>query len=245
MCRIRIQKLGETHIKVINLKNGPRYLYGAFINTKQELVYGGDDEYFIKCLAENQLDQQDDTPIHMNQEYKWYLHVSPCQRFYHLKGYQSGLYDVEKHKEIFKTRYKEPIVEISSNFCIQKYGIGHRVINLSESMKTSTQMGLQTGPIDAFCPDQHIIQSGNHTISIADGSVYNQNAPYQLILQIQQGTLYITLVNDTIYWVTAVSNGEDYLPSNIKVQCKCINSQEEPKCIEINENFMQTYKFEG
>ena len=67
MYRIRIQKLGETDIKVINLKNCPRYLQGAFINTKQELVYGGDENYFIKCLAENQLEQQDDTPIHTHQ----------------------------------------------------------------------------------------------------------------------------------------------------------------------------------
>ena len=108
-------------------------------------------------------------------------------------------------------------------------------------MKTSTQIGLQTGPIDTFCPDQHILKSGDHTISIADGSVYNQNAPYQLILRIQQGTRYITLVNDTIYWLTVVSKW-DY-PTNIKVQCKDINSQEEPKCIEINENFMQTHNF--
>ena len=111
-------------------------------------------------------------------------------------------------------------------------------------MKTSTQIGLQTGPIDTFCPEQHILKSGDHTISIADDSVYNQNAPYQLILKIQQGIRYITLVNDTIYWVTVVSD-DDYPPSNIKVQCKCINSQEEPKCIEINENLMQTNKFEG
>ena len=107
-------------------------------------------------------------------------------------------------------------------------------------MKTSTQIGLQTGPIDAFCPEQHILRSGDHTVSIADGSVYNQNAPYQLILKIQQGTRYITLVNDTVYWVTVVSNG-----SNIKVQCKCINSQEEPKCIEINQNFIETHDFKG
>ena len=40
-------------------------------------------------------------------------------------------------------------------------------------MKTSTQIGLETGPIDAFCPEQLIIKSGDHTISIADGSVYN------------------------------------------------------------------------
>ena len=71
MCRIRIQKPGETDIKVINLKNSPEYhLQGAFINTKQELVYGGCSEYFIKCLAENQLEQQDDTPIHTDQYYK-------------------------------------------------------------------------------------------------------------------------------------------------------------------------------
>ena len=143
----------------------------------------------------------------------------------------------------------EIILEISSDFCIQrcvdeKYQpIGCRVINLSESAKTSTQIGIETGPIDVFEPDYFILKSKDHTLVYAGGNVYNMIAPYQMILEKQEGMHTITLVNDTIYWITVVS--EDDWPTNIKVCYKGINSQEEPKCKEVDHDFIETHNFEG
>jgi len=61
----------------------PFRLCSAFINNKQELIYGGNNEMFIKCLAEDKIEEED-KPIHTQQRSKFFLHVSPCSRFYHI-----------------------------------------------------------------------------------------------------------------------------------------------------------------
>ena len=55
----------------------------------------------------------------------------------------------------------------------------------------------------------------------------------------------ITQVNDTIYYITVVSDEDDEPPTNIKLFFKEINSQEEPKYIELDHDFIKTHNFKG
>ena len=54
----------------------------------------------------------------------------------------------------------------------------------------------------------------------------------------------ITQVNDTIYYITVVSDEDDYA-TNIKLFFKENNSQEEPKYIELDHDFIKTHNFKG
>ena len=55
----------------------------------------------------------------------------------------------------------------------------------------------------------------------------------------------ITLVNDTIYYITVVSDGNRSHPTNIKLFFKENNSQDEPKYIELDHDFIKTHNFGG